>query len=219
MLLIRISIVSIVCARTPLAFCFSSSMEFSMLQDSKKLCNTCRYIKSSEAGSIADFIVPRKDTAISIIFAIVSLWSLSTCVQILLLQQLQKMLLQVLLLIYNLLPSTIHTIHQVFNFNFNNWLFEELNHTPSWCSRVCRVQMRTLAGVSSLESAITLQLSRGLDSPTQTNFLLMRNICNEAGVCVTRTMTGGRCGVLQCRTVCWHDLHFHWFNPKEKEEF
>ena len=95
-----------------------------------------------------------------------SLWSLSTCVQILLLQQLQKMLLQVLLLIYNLLPSTIHTIHQVFNFNFNNWLFEELNHTPSWCSRVCRVQMRTLAGVSSLESAITLQLSRGLDSPT-----------------------------------------------------
>ena len=149
MLLIRISIVSIVCARTPLAFCFSSSMEFSMLQDSKIVQHL--YIKSSEAGSIADFIVPRKDTAISIIFAIVSLWSLSTCVQILLLQQLQKMLLQVLLLIYNLLPSTIHTIHQVFNFNFNNWLFEELNHTPSWCSRVCRVQMRTLAGVSSLE--------------------------------------------------------------------
>ena len=60
-LLIRISIVSIVCARTPLAFCFSSSMEFSMLQDSKIVQHL--YIKSSEAGSIADFIVPRKDTA------------------------------------------------------------------------------------------------------------------------------------------------------------
>ena len=86
------------------------------------------------------------------------------------------------------------------------------------------------AGVSCLESAITLQLGRGLDSPTlriinitdptfqqysigkskifsspsndkqktkgrsQTNFLLMRNICNEAGVRVTRTMTGGGVG-------------------------
>ena len=119
-----------------------------------------------------------------------------------------------------------------------------IHKTPTpGCSRVCRVQCAdaNTGPVSRawLESAITLQLGRGLDSPTlriinitaspfhhshsigksqifsspsndkqmtkgrsQTNFLLMRNICNEAGVCVTRTMTGGRCGVLQCRTVC-----------------
>ena len=122
-------------------------------------------------------------------------------------------------------------------------LFAECRNHKNTCKLACfmyrcrsekYIRIRTVLRIINI-TASTFQHSIGksqiFSSPSndqqktkgrsQTNFLLMRNICNEAGVCVTRTMTGGRCGVLQCRTVCWHDLHFHfhWFNPKEKEEF